>query len=300
MASASNETLGRMAFTKFAIRNFQMEPTRDGKVVFEINNPFLGLDPTRLTACVERFGWLQLGMAVGYFSASSGELRSIEHEILEAFLPETTYATGHLIALLSSFLGSDRSEFLNPNMPRDDSALQGKFQAALLASEAFDDPLLVALVSEFRNPETSPLDEMIIKFDANEIYAAFNDEYLEWESESKYSMFLAAMSRLICVFQAFADLFPESTNENDWFLEPTFRQAVGTLMSWRVDLDDERTNRRLNNLNASFIGLINFTRFSNMDQFDWRMGTTARSTLDLISHWMKFTDAGNQILHPAP
>ena len=304
MANADSATLGFSAFREFVARNFPFKVSDRGLIVEASDSQYLS--PVARTVRVERFGWLSLGLALGYFTAPTEGILFIRGHIRDMFLLGQVYAPKRFVSLMSSFLpgtGSPPYAYL----PMMDPVLQGKFQAALLASEAFDDPLLVALVEELYNPEISPLDEMIMQFNVGEIYGTLNlDHWTNLTSESaKSSLLLGAMIRLISVLKAFADLFPEISYGFDFAGNPDnarFGQTVGTILSWRLDLADERIRRRFENLNASFLRLVEAARVSNIDQFDWSVELTRLNIGVVIAQWQRltsvFSEASEAIIKP--
>ncbi len=198
------------------------------------------MSPDNRLAFCESYAWLRTGMDVGYFPVSEPYSLDERQTWSNAIRKSKSTWSSEFYDLIAGFL--TKEYFVIVQDERAQFPAEDSFQAALLAHQSFEHPLIEPLLRELRAPESSVLDGEHKRLDLTQLYEAFDTLPETPTIESLAAGFM----RLSETMQMFTDLFPfEEHPAPSYGAEFTLYDAIGALACSRLDLFDKRTAAQL-------------------------------------------------------
>ena len=285
MDSVSNEVLQAFALNQFlhdgAGRN--LVKSTEGRPVFKSLDEFPGTSPDEILPVCESYGWLRTGMDVGYFPSSNPYSEKEERKWFERMRESNPTWSDEFYKLMVAFL--TKEEFTIKQDERDENPARDSFQAALLAYQSFQHPLIEPLLHELRTPESSVLDEEHKRLDISGLYDSFETPPEKPTIESLAAGFM----RLSDTMQMYTDLFPFDERPTHFYgPELTLNEAIGTLACVRLDLLDKRTAGRFERLRDIFFQTLDRVRRQAL-VVTWSQSATVARFNTLLREWLLFS-----------
>lgn len=285
MASADDQVLGAFSLRRFlsdGMGRRLLDKRRDTEK-FKEPDAIRSMKYGSFARFVESLGWLNAGMEIEYFATIEPLDPAFREAVIERFERE-----GESAAWPFDFKRVSRILFTQQEsrfIAASDIDAKGFFQAALWAAESFDRPLVARLLSELRRPGNSPLDEPL-EVEIEELYGALHSK----QYRRPVAIFAAGWLQLVPVLQTFVDVFGLNLPSPPPLApEVSLHDSLGSLMSWRLNLSSEKTNRRLTNLtNTAFHVMENVRRF-NIASINWEIGETVSQWNALLTSWQLIT-----------
>jgi hypothetical protein len=295
------ENVGDKVLQAFALNQFlhygmgsNLLTSTEGPPVFKSINEFADMSPDDRLAFCESYAWLRTGMDVGYFPFSEPYSRDEQQTWSNVIRKSKSTWSSEFYDLIVGFLAKEY--FLIVQDEQAQFPAQDSFQAALLAHQSFDQPLLEPLLRELRTPETSILDEEHKRLDLTQLYEAFDTLPEKPTIESLAAGFM----RLSNTMQMFTDLFPfEEHPAPPYGAEFTLYDALGALACSRLDLFDKKAADRFMRLRDLFFQTLERVRRQAL-LVAWSQPATVDNFNMLLGRWLVFSGARKFQPHPDP
>jgi hypothetical protein len=314
MAGVEDSVLRRFARERF-IQHVAGDDGYDDNRILDIlrltgGDPPFSIEESLLAVgtLVERRGWLEIGAQIGYFEA----VAPLDDEDRKLVAEAAGHSgKGKWPAWFRRFGAELDSRSISRHLPEGvpvgEPATLAIFQAALILADEFRDPLLASLQRSLQVPQ-SPLDEGEAVVSAEEVLEAIAAAS-EGDSLTQQSLprCVGGFLSLVDLLAAFDNLFPELedlafiidgkfTVRRETDTENAGRAALSkvtaNLLSWRLNLWDETTVRRLLVVSNAFWDLCG-REFGQSPEPKprWSALESRRALVGMLERWRDRADA---------
>jgi hypothetical protein len=237
---------------------------------------------TSVAELIETMSWYQLGTQIGYFSDSEIETPKIPRlisEVVRAHGPDAWAPPFRQIA--SRFVESALRPF-EESISFEDSSALAIFQAAIIAAEQFREPLVVNLTKYLNSSDSSPLQSA----DPQQVFMALEYYTGPMRDDFTSDALVAGLLRLIDGMDSIISIFPAEIRKNE---DNSARRILGTrvvqLLSWRVDLWDERKAFKLTELINLFWQVCEIEAEKHSSTIRLELGDAVQNLRSLLEAW---------------
>jgi hypothetical protein len=324
MADVENSVLRRFVTDRFVQQTLDRE-ARDLRLAAVVaagssaSDFPLGAELTLLAVgpLVESRGWLEIGRQIGYFDQIP-PFDSVYRELAvraAGFSGEGSWPDW--FRNFAAELGKGNvSNLVQEHLSLRDPAILSLFQAAFILADGFGDSLIASLQSSLQLPK-SVLDNEEAQTSSKEVFAAIegalNDDS---DSQASLARCVGGFMQLIDLLGAFDSLFSGlddvhgfrvidrrvvSPSQPDAEVRDRLALATTTanLLTWRLNLVDERTVGRLHAVSEVFWDLCEreFARYPNLS-IRWSAIESRREMVQMLERWRSRARPGGFFFSP--